>query len=109
MTEATKRYVQRLEEKLLAETSRHQAVETSLRESLEISLRAKEQEVQSLETEAQKSWALLNHMMHILKQSKETMKAREELVVAQAAKLKQGEKEVTDYKENIASTVQGPA
>merc|ERR1719239_566622 len=44
-------------------------------------------------------------MMKALKKSKELMKSREELVMAQAAKLKQVEKEVTDYKEFVATNM----
>ena len=44
-------------------------------------------------------------MMRTFRKSKELMKAREGLVVAQAAKLKQVEKEMEEYKENFASNL----
>ena len=101
MNEAAQLHVQRLEEKLLQ-------AETSLGE--------KEQELQAMKdnhasemderrAEGEKSWTLVNHLMRTLKKSNDLMMAREELVVAQAAKLKQVEKEVADYKEYVATKV----
>ena len=49
-------------------------------------------EVKELRAEDEKSWTLVNHMMRALQKSKELMKSTEELVVAQAAKLKEVEK-----------------
>merc|ERR1719458_567443 len=62
-------------------------------------------ELKELRVDGEKSWTLANHLMKALEKSKELMKSREELVVAQAAKLKEVEKEVTDCKGNVASKV----
>ena len=97
MSKSAQLYVQTLEEKL------HLA-ETSLRKA-EASLTEKKQDIQTLRTEAQKSWSLVTHMMRTFRKGRELMKAREGLVVAQAAKLKQVEKEVTDYKEFVATNM----
>ena len=90
MTESDQLHIQRLEEKLLW-------AETSLRE--------KDEEIKALQTEAQKSWTLAKHMMKVVDKSKELVKASDELVRTQAAKLKQVKKKVVDYKENIATLV----
>merc|ERR1719234_964385 len=62
-------------------------------------------ELKTLQAEGEKTWTLINHLMRTLKRSNDLMKSREELVVAQAAKLKQVEKEVTDYKEYVATNM----
>ena len=131
MTKSAQLYVQRLKEKLLFAEKSIQTAESSL-QTVEQSLREKEQEVQTMKIELQnkekdhanqiaeiksrhnnelkelraegeKSWTLVNHLMRTLQKSKELMKSREELVVAQATKLKQVEKEVTECKENIVT------
>ena len=133
MTDSAQLYVQRLEEKLLFAKTSLISAESSL-QAVESSLREKEQEIQSIKTELQnnqkshaseideiksrhndelktlreegeKSWTLVNHLMRTLKKSKELMKSREELVVAQATKLKQVEKEVAECKENVVTKV----
>lgn len=62
-------------------------------------------DLKELREDGEKSWTLVNHLMKALEKSKELMKSREELVVAQAAKLKEVEKEVTECKGNVASKV----
>ena len=101
MNEAAQLHVQRLEEKLL---------------QAETLLGDKEQELQAMKdnhasemderrAEGEKSWTLVNHLMRTLKKSNDLMMAREDLVVAQAAKLKEVEKEVADYKEFVATNM----
>ena len=155
MTEATQLYVQGLEEKLLFAESSLQTVERSLREKEqevrtikvellnnqkahaceidEITSRHNDElktqrtelqnnqkahaneiyeimsrhndELKELRAEGEKGWTLANHMMRTLQKSKQLMKSREELVVAQAAKLNQVEKEVTEFKESVVKKV----
>ena len=93
MTESAQLYVQRLEEKLLlAETSVREKEDkvqnlenTQKAQAIEIEemKSSHKKEVKTLQTEGDKSWILIRHMMRTLKKSKELMKAKERLVVVQ--------------------------
>merc|ERR1712168_990727 len=70
----------------------------------ENALKEKEDEVESLklelekkQEEMEKSWTLVSYMMKVMSSSKEMMKSKEELVVAQAAKIKEIEKQVAEF------------
>merc|ERR1712038_534636 len=68
---------------------------------------AKELENQesTLQEKVEKSWTLVRFMMKVLKKSQGAAKAREELVVTQAAMLKQLKAEVAECKENIGESL----
>ena len=103
---------------------------STLRKNLQLaeySLRKREQEVQTTKAElektkrdhatriqriksrwqndVEKSWTLVSFMMKVLKKVQGAAKAREELVVTQAAMLKQLKVELDKYKENIGDEV----
>ena len=78
----------------------------------ENALKEKEDQVESLklelekkQEEMEKSWTLVSYMMKVMSSSKEMMKSKEELVVAQAAKIKEMEKQVTDFSQMSEHTV----
>merc|ERR1712212_68995 len=58
-----------------------------------------------LEGKLEKSWTLVKFMLKVVKKSQEAAKAREELLVTQAAMLKQLKVEVADCKANIADSL----
>ena len=55
----------------------------------------------SLQNKIEKSWTLVNFMMKVLKKSEGLMKSREELILTQAAKLRQEETKVTESQKVI--------
>ena len=81
-----------------------QRLEKSIRLA-ETSLRGKEQEVETLRGELEKSWTLVRFMMKVMKKSQGAAKAREELVVRQAAMLKELKEELAECKENIGESL----
>ena len=53
----------------------------------------------------EKSWTLVKFMMKVLNKSQGAAKAREELVMTQAAMLKQLKEEVSECKESIGDSL----
>ena len=62
-------------------------------------------ELEKKQEEMGKSWTLVSYMMKVMSSSREMMKSKEELVVTQAAKIKEMEKQVTDFSQTTEGTV----
>ena len=78
----------------------------------ENALKEKEKEIQSLkldlekkQEEMEKSWTLVSYMMKVMSSSKEMMKSKEELVVTQATKIEELEKQVADFSHMTEDTL----
>jgi len=89
--------VERLEKQLLVRENDLKEKENE-NELLKLELEKKQEEMG-------KSWTLVSYMMKVMSSSREMMKSKEELVVTQAAKIKEMEKQVTDFSQTTEGTV----
>ena len=89
--------VERLEKQLLVRENELKEKENE-NELLKLELEKKQEEMG-------KSWTLVSYMMKVMSSSREMMKSKEELVVTQAAKIKEMEKQVTDFSQTTEGTV----
>merc|ERR1719391_1781776 len=89
--------VERLEQEVVVKENALKQKEDQV-ESLKLELEKKQEEME-------KSWTLVLYMMKVMSSSKEMMKSKEELVVAQAAKIEEMEKQVADLSEHTVRMI----